>query len=246
MKVTKNSLLLSKKNTLVNINRWCQVSLKTESHVWVAKSKMMVNTFTGGLSLLNPIILSNLLSKSSNIPCQLIYRGLRTIKKRSNASASLTKTEILDDLEKDQIEYEKNKKFFDKVNQEIKKASDKERLFAICHLYGKQYLFSEGDMIILQKYFPAEMGARVKLEKVMMVGSSEFSLFGRPILNRDLVNVEATLMERTMSQTNTYVHHVSNHGKYRRWHFQRFPLSILRINRIKICHPLNESQSEVH
>lgn len=173
-------------------------------------------------------------------------RGLRTVKKRSQASASLTKAEILDNLEDIEEENENSRRIIDHVNQEINTSADKERLFAICHLYGKQYLFSEGDSILVKKYFPAEMGTRVKLEKVMLIGSANFTLLGRPVLDRDLVHVEATLVERTMSHTESRVFHVKRYGGYKRWHFMRYPLSVLRINRIKICHPLNESQSVVH
>ena len=176
----------------------------------------------------------------------MICRGLRTVKKRSQASASLTKTEILDNLEDIEMENENSRGIIDHVNQEINTTADKERLFAICHLYGKQYLFSEGDSILLRKYFPAEMGTRVKIEKVMLVGGSSFTLLGRPVLDRDLVHVEASLVERTMSHTETSCYHVKRHGNYRRWHMMRYPLSVLRINRIKICHPLNETQSVVH
>lgn len=193
-------------------------------------------------SLLSPLLISNLIT-TSRISPHIICRGLRTIKKRAQASASLTKTEILDDFEDAESE-RVNREFFKKINEEIK-ASEKQRLFAICHLYGKQYLFSEGDQIVLQKYFPIPMGTRIKLEKVMCVGSSEFTLLGRPILDRDLVQVECSLVERTLTHTHSAVHMVPRRGTYRRWHFQRYPLSVLRINRIKICHPLNESQSEI-
>ena len=35
----------------------------------------------------------------------------------------------------------------------------------------------------------------------MCVGGKDFTLYGRPLLHRDLVNVEATVIEKTLSHT---------------------------------------------
>ena len=41
-------------------------------------------------------------------------------------------------------------------------------------------------------------GDRVRLEKVLAVGARDFTLFGRPVLPREQVNVEATCVEKTL------------------------------------------------
>ena len=45
----------------------------------------------------------------------------------------------------------------------------------------------------------ATNGQRIRLEKILLVGSSDFTLVGRPLLPRDLVNVEATVVEKSLS-----------------------------------------------
>jgi hypothetical protein len=68
---------------------------------------------------------------------------------------------------------------------------------------------------------------------------------GRPVLNRDLVHVEATLIERTLTHTENNHLHVPRRSCHWRYRFDRYPLSFVRINKIRVCHEINESPSQV-
>ena len=46
-----------------------------------------------------------------------------------------------------------------------------------------------------------DIGTRITLDKVTLVGSTDFTLMGRPVLPRDLVRVEATVVEKNLSKT---------------------------------------------
>lgn len=170
-------------------------------------------------------------------------RGLRTVKSSDRAAASHTRTELIEDG----LRYDPKdlKDFFDKVNTEISEKLPRKRMFAVIYLYNQQFLCKEGDIIQVRKYFPAEMGARVKIEKVLLVGSDNLTLLGRPVLDRDLVHVEATVVEKCMSQTYTNCYHVQRRSGYRRWRMFRAQLSALRINKISVCHNINESPNQV-
>lgn len=169
-------------------------------------------------------------------------RNVRTVRGNEQA-ASATRTEIVPDTEVE--DFTRVEGFFEKVNHDIELKQNRGRLFAICHLYGHQHMFTEGDYILLKKHFPAGSGTKIKFEKVMMVGGENLTLIGRPVLDRDLVHVEATLVEKTLSHTITNVLHVPRQSNYQRWRFQRFALSTLRINEIKICHKINDTQQEL-
>ena len=43
------------------------------------------------------------------------------------------------------------------------------------------------------------LGQRIRLEKVLLVGSKDFTLIGRPFLPRDQISVEATVVEKTLT-----------------------------------------------
>ena len=51
----------------------------------------------------------------------------------------------------------------------------------------------------------APIGQRIVFDKVVLVGGADFSLLGRPVLPRDLVRVEATVVEKNISKTNVHL-----------------------------------------
>ncbi|XP_046917646.2 mitochondrial ribosomal protein L21 [Dermatophagoides farinae] len=118
--------------------------------------------------------------------------------------------------------------------------------FAVVHFYGQQYLIHLNDIFAVQTAIPADIGERIKLEKCLLVGNENFTLIGRPILNRDLVQVEATIVEKTMTQTDMNMFHIPRKHGFKRYRFKREPLTMLRINNITICHPLNTNQKQIN
>jgi len=77
------------------------------------------------------------------------------------------------------------------------------RMFAVVQICGKQFKVTENDIIIIEGFWPPNIGDRLKLEKILLVGSTDFTLIGRPILNRELVTIDATVIEKTLSHTKT-------------------------------------------
>lgn len=152
--------------------------------------------------------------------------------------------EVIRDEESNE-ELVKINNLFKKVNELISNGKCGQN-FAVIHLFGRQFLVHNNDIISFRNAIPAEVGERIKLEKCLLVGNDYFTLIGRPLLNRDLVQIEATVIEKTMTQTYFNVKAIPRNHRYRRWRFQRFPLSLLRINQIEICHQLNRTQDIVN
>lgn len=134
---------------------------------------------------------------------------------------------------------------FDKVNSVIK-TKNLGQTFAVVHIYGREFLVHLGDIISIRKAISADVGEKIKLEKCLLLGNGEFTLIGRPVLNRDLVQVEATVIEKTMSQTYFNMTAIPRNRNNRRYHFSRTPLSMLRITDITVCHQLNSTQNRIN
>jgi large subunit ribosomal protein L21 len=84
-----------------------------------------------------------------------------------------------------------------KINQQIANKSFG-RLFAIVDIGGHQHKLTEGDLVMVLEDIGAPNGKRIRLEKIPLVGSKDFTLIGRPYLPRDLVTVDATVVEKAM------------------------------------------------
>ncbi|KAL9849856.1 large ribosomal subunit protein bL21m [Geothlypis trichas] len=107
------------------------------------------------------------------------------------------------------------------------------RLFAVVHFASKQWKITSEDLIMMDNVLEAECGDRIRMEKVLLVGADDFTLVGRPLLGKDLVRVEATVIEKTESWPKV------NMRFWRRHNFQRKkiitnPQTVLRINTIEI------------
>ncbi|XP_003493639.1 39S ribosomal protein L21, mitochondrial [Bombus impatiens] len=115
------------------------------------------------------------------------------------------------------------------------------RLFAVIHLCGAQFKVTESDVIAIQGHWPPQPGDELKLEKVLLVGGKDFTLIGRPILNKELVSVNATVIQKTLSHTITHFR-MKPRKQFRRINFIRIPRTMLRINSITINGDVNKKK----
>uniref|UniRef100_A0A8V1A3Z1 Large ribosomal subunit protein bL21m n=1 Tax=Gallus gallus TaxID=9031 RepID=A0A8V1A3Z1_CHICK len=107
------------------------------------------------------------------------------------------------------------------------------RLFAVVHFASKQYKITSEDLIMMDNVLQAECGDRIRMEKVLLVGADDFTLIGRPLLGRDLVRVEATVIEKTVSWPKINMR-FRKRQNYLRKKIITNPQTVLRINTIEI------------
>ncbi|XP_046573667.1 39S ribosomal protein L21, mitochondrial-like [Haliotis rubra] len=107
------------------------------------------------------------------------------------------------------------------------------RLFAVVHVGGKQRKVTAEDIIIVEHNFPPTVGDKIRLEKVLMVGSKDFTMVGRPMLSREQVYVEATVVEKTLSHFKTIFNYVKTKG-HRKYKLKRNEQTVLLINNIQL------------
>ena len=75
------------------------------------------------------------------------------------------------------------------------------RLFAVVSVGWHQHKLTAGDLLMTNHDIGAPLGARIRLDKILMIGAKDFSLLGRPLLPKDLVRVEATVVEKSLSHS---------------------------------------------
>jgi len=132
----------------------------------------------------------------------------------------------------------------ERINQQVKENSEG-RLFAIVHINGKQFKVTPEDIITVQRSFLPTLGDQIRFQKVLLVGGKDFTLVGSPLLDQDLVRVEATVVEKTLSYTKiTFL--MQKRKSYRRYKFMKVEHAMLRINLIELMQPLEEITSDAH
>ncbi|KAK7930100.1 hypothetical protein WMY93_006495 [Mugilogobius chulae] len=108
------------------------------------------------------------------------------------------------------------------------------RLFAVVHFAGRQWKVTDEDLILVENHIPAECGDRIRLEKVLLVGAQDFTLVGRPLLTKDLVWVEATVVEKTESRPKVHMRFIRR-KRYQRKRIIVQPQTVLRINSVRLA-----------
>jgi len=105
-----------------------------------------------------------------------------------------------------------------------------------------QHKITAGDLLCLNFDIGAPNGAKVRLEKALLVGSKDFTLFGRPLLPRDLINITATVVEKSLSHTKVTYRKVRK-AKFKkdRYRFNRNYNTTLRINSIDLVKAVDET-----
>ncbi|GAB0092074.1 Ribosomal protein L21 [Sergentomyia squamirostris] len=126
-----------------------------------------------------------------------------------------------------------------KVNEQVA-AKEEGRLFAVVHLCGKQFKVTSGDIIVVEGGWPPGTGDKIRLDKVLLAGGKDFSLVGRPLVQKDLVDVQATIIEKTLSHTRTNFRK-RRRKQYQRINFHRNENTMVRINSIEVKGKINEN-----
>ncbi|KFV65017.1 hypothetical protein N307_14977, partial [Dryobates pubescens] len=70
-------------------------------------------------------------------------------------------------------------------------------------------------------------------QEVLLVGADDFTLLGRPLLGKELVRVEATVVEKTESWPKVHMRFWRRHN-YQRKRTIVTPQTVLRINSIEV------------
>lgn len=83
---------------------------------------------------------------------------------------------------------------------------------------GKQFKVTNNDLIMIKTpFYGTDVGDRVQLQKVLLLGSSDFTIIGRPILPVHQVYVEAVVIEKTLEHPKVWYqfHRRRRHHKLR-------------------------------
>ncbi|XP_073739475.1 large ribosomal subunit protein bL21m isoform X1 [Callorhinus ursinus] len=108
------------------------------------------------------------------------------------------------------------------------------RLFAVVHFASHQWKVTSEDLILIDNELDIACGERVRLEKVLLVGADDFTLLGKPLLGKDLVRVEATVIEKTESWPKINMK-FQKRKNYKRKKVIVNPQTVLRVNTIEIA-----------
>ncbi|RUS90378.1 hypothetical protein EGW08_001873 [Elysia chlorotica] len=119
------------------------------------------------------------------------------------------------------------------INETLEQG-DAGRLYAVVNIRGIQHKVTAGDVIVVKYDFPPNVGDRLRLEKVLAVGGKDFSLIGQPLLSRNVVRVDATVVEKTLSHNRAWFV-FQKRRNFKKFFLYREMFTVLAINSIQVA-----------
>lgn len=113
---------------------------------------------------------------------------------------------------------------------------ERPNVFAVIQTGGKQYKVAPGDLITVDK-IPVDVDTQVKFQKVLLVGGSDYTAVGRPIIPQSYVT--GTVCEQKRA-AHVIVFKKKRRKGYRRTRGHRQLISVVRIDDIELSGEVNE------
>lgn len=185
--------------------------------------KNSFKTYTTAAAAVTQFSSANLLSLLGNVD----VRSLSAV-----SSGSLTEAGGEEDDEQNCPQSSRSIGVVKDVQDEMLKGETSGQIFAVVHIGGSQFKITLNDTILINR-IDAETGDRIRIEKVLLVGGENFTVVGTPLVARDLVRVEATVLEKTKGPKKI-VFKMKRRKGYRKWKEHYQDITVLRINSIQV------------
>ena len=105
-------------------------------------------------------------------------------------------------------------------------------LFAVVFICGKQHKITVHDLLLVTQMAEVEVFSCIQLEKVLLVGSVNWSLIGTPLIPRGVVKVRASVLEhKSMEPVIVFKKKIHN---YKKTNIHRGLMTLLRIEDILV------------
>ena len=105
-------------------------------------------------------------------------------------------------------------------------------LFAVIFICGKQHKITVDDFILLTQIPDLDVFSEIHLEKVLLVGSVNWSLIGTPVIPRGMVKIKASVLEHKLTEP-LIVFKKKKHN-YKKTNIHRSLTTLLRIEDILV------------
>lgn len=107
--------------------------------------------------------------------------------------------------------------------------ADEARLFAVVSIAGKQFKVTPGDLIMVPHLKRMDIGETLRLESVLAIGGKDYTIIGRPHVERSAVM--GTVQEQAQTAKLIVFKKIRRQG-YRRTRGHRTDVTIVKIDAI--------------
>ncbi|CAG8573730.1 4200_t:CDS:2 [Gigaspora rosea] len=125
------------------------------------------------------------------------------------------------------------KNFSDSTKEAINKLRDQLRYYAIVDIRSQKFLITKNDIVIAHRLRDVNVGDELRLNRVLELGSKDYTIKGQPLVSEAFYNIKATVLEQPKGPfIQIFKKKPRNRHRRRITHKQTY--TVLRISEIDI------------
>ncbi|CAG8726286.1 5489_t:CDS:2, partial [Cetraspora pellucida] len=88
------------------------------------------------------------------------------------------------------------KGFTDSTKEAVNKLRDQLRFYAVVDIRSQTFLVTKNDIVIAHRLRDVNVGDELRLNRVLELGSEDYTIKGQPFVSEAFYNIKATVLEQ--------------------------------------------------
>jgi len=82
--------------------------------------------------------------------------------------------------------------------ESLRKLRDQLRYYAVVEIKSQKFLITKNDLVICHRIRDLNVGDEIRLNRVMELGSKDFTIYGKPLISDTFYNIKAVVVEKPL------------------------------------------------
>ncbi|RKP23156.1 ribosomal protein L21-like protein [Syncephalis pseudoplumigaleata] len=105
--------------------------------------------------------------------------------------------------------------------------------YAVIEIMGRSFLVTKNDIVVVDHLRHAQVGDILEFDRIREIGSMDYTLYGKPVVDPRMVRVRATVIEEPKSSEIIKIKFKKRKNYHRRLRY-RHHYTLLRISEVEM------------
>ncbi|KAI8055158.1 ribosomal protein L21-like protein, partial [Syncephalis plumigaleata] len=119
------------------------------------------------------------------------------------------------------------------IQQAAQLLRDQKKHYAVIEIMGRSFLVTKNDIVVIDRLRHAKVGDILEFDRIREIGTMDYTLYGKPIINSEVARVRATVIEEPKSSEIIKIKFKKRKNYHRRLR-HRHHYTLLRISDVEV------------
>ncbi|KAI9591742.1 ribosomal protein L21-like protein [Syncephalis fuscata] len=123
------------------------------------------------------------------------------------------------------------------IPQDIQQAAqllrEQKEHYAVAEIMGRSFLVTKNDIVVVDRLRNAKVGDILELDRIREIGTMDYTLFGKPLVDSRIIRVRATVIEEPKGSQVIKIKFKKRKNYHRRLRY-RHHYTLLRISEVQV------------